>query len=79
MKAWTEDVLSASNIDTVTFAEGIREIHKIGSNNVRKFVLPSSVTSLEDKAFMGSGSLEEINLPMALQRYRSWLFPAVKN
>ncbi len=78
VKAWTEDVLSASNIDTVTFAEGIREIHKIGSNNVRKFVLPSSVNSLEDKAFMGSGSLEEINLPYGITEIPQLAFSGCK-
>ncbi len=63
VKNWSEKILYNAHINTVTFSEGIKNIYKVGQNNVTKFILPSSVTTLSENAFMSSGLLETINLP----------------
>lgn len=66
VKSWKEDFLVCADINKVIFENGIQEIHKIGQNTVKQFVLPSSVNSLSEDVFRGCYSLESINLPYGI-------------
>lgn len=66
VKYWKEDFLVCADINKVIFENGIQEIHKIGQNTVKQFVLPSSVNSLSEKVFKSCYSLESINLPYGI-------------
>ena len=66
VKNWSEGFLNAASIDTVVFEDGIQQICKIGQNTVKKFVLPSSITTISERAFLGSRLLETVNLPYGI-------------
>ncbi len=57
--------------DTVVIKEGVRAIDTcafFGCRNVKKVILPSTITKIGSSAFSGCENLEEINLPEGIEK-----------
>lgn len=66
--------LSSIEIDTVTITGGTIASEAFASANVKKVVLPSSLTMISDKAFYQAEQLERVVIPEGVKRIGSQAF-----